>query len=166
MNLRFILDGMLGGLARWLRICGYEARYVKSATDEEILEKAVEEGLTLLTSDKLLSRKALRAGLEAFLVEGGGDAEKLASVSRRFELNLNPACSRCPNCGEFLRSADKEALADRIPPRTYDAYEEFWVCDSCGKVYWRGSHWKNILGTVDEARRIAGSQPGGSEHDL
>ncbi len=79
---------------------------------------------------------------------------------------MSPECSRCPNCGEFLRSAEKETLAEMIPARTYDAYEEFWVCDSCGKVYWRGSHWKNILGTVDEARRIAGSRAGGSEHDL
>ncbi len=166
MEPRFLLDGMLGGLARWLRICGYDANYIKNATDEELIEKTSEEGLTLLTRDKLLCRKAFRAGLTAFLVEGGDDPKRLASVSKRFSLTLEPECSRCPECGEPLRTTDKEALKDRIPARTFEAYDRFWVCESCGKVYWRGSHWKNILDTIKEANRIAGSQPHGSEHDL
>jgi hypothetical protein len=163
---RFLLDGMLGGLARWLRICGYDAKYLRRASDEELLGRASGEGLVLLTRDKLLHRKALRAGLESFLVEGETDAEKLASVSRRFGLSLDPECSRCPECGELLRMAEREEVYDRVPPRTYEAYDEFWVCGSCGKVYWRGSHWRNIVETVEEASRIAGSQPAGPEHDL
>jgi len=53
--------------------------------------------------------------------------------------------------------AEREEVYDRVPPRTYEAYDEFWVCGSCGKVYWRGSHWRNIVETVEEASRIAGS---------
>ena len=164
MNPRFLLDGMLGGLARWLRICGFEARYAQDASDEELLEKAAKEDLALLTRDRLLYRKALRAGLVAFLVERERDAERLASVSKRFELTLNPECSRCPNCGALMRSTEKEELKGKIPTRTYEAYDEFWVCDSCGKVYWRGSHWRNIMETVEEAKRLAAERS--SEQDL
>ncbi len=166
MDQRFLLDGMLGGLARWLRICGYDAKYLRRASDEELLSRAFEERLTLLTRDKLLHRKALRAGLESFLVEGETDAEKLASVSSRFGLSLDAECSRCPECGELLRMAEKEEVSYRVPSRTFETYDEFWICNSCGKVYWRGSHWRNIIETVEEASRIAGSQPTGLEHDL
>lgn len=156
MNPRFLLDGMLGTLARWLRICGYETKYVQNVSDEELLEQAVGDGLVLLTRDLLLYRKALKAGLEAFLVEGEDDAGKLASVSKRFHLTLDPEKSRCPNCDAILQLVDKEAVKDRVPSRTFKAYDEFWVCSSCDKVYWRGSHWKNIVETVTEASKLAG----------
>lgn len=148
---------MLGGLARWLRICGYDAVYVRKASDEELIERASKEGFVLLTRDRLLYRKAIRAGLVAQLVEGGGEARSLASISRRFNLDLDPECSRCPNCGASLRSEDKTALYYRIPLRTYEAYDDFWVCDSCGKVFWRGSHWRNIVEMVEEACRLVRS---------
>lgn len=166
MNPRFIVDGMLGALVRWLRICGYEARYIQNAPDEELLEQAAEKGLVLLTRDRLLFRKAQRAGLEAFLVEGKDDAEKLASVSKQFQLSLNAEKSRCPNCGAILKPVVKETLKDRVPPRTLRAYDEFWVCGSCGKAYWKGSHWKNILETIVKASRIAGVPLEASEQAL
>ena len=153
----FLLDGMLGALSRWLRICGYDAEYLRSAPDEEIIKRAADEGRVLLTRDRQLYRKAVRAGLEALLVEGKSDAEKLASVSRRFSLVLDPERSRCPVCGAPLASIDKEAVRDRVPLRTFEAYGEFWACSSCGKVYWRGSHWRNILETLEEASRRAAS---------
>lgn len=163
---RFLLDGMLGALARWLRICGYEAEYLSNASDEELMERASEGGLVLLTKDRLLYRKASRAGVDAFLVEGKDDTNKLASVSKRLELCLDPRRSRCPDCGAPLRSASKEDIRGAIPPRTFEAYDEFWVCNSCGKAYWRGSHWINIVGTIEEAGRLAKRTPGNCEQDL
>lgn len=151
----FLLDGMLGALARWLRICGYDAEYLRDASDEELITRAVDEGRVLLTRDRLLHRKAVKAGVEAFLVEGDDDAEKLASVSRRFSLKLDPNRSRCPQCDAALIAVDREAVQGKVPPRTFEAYDEFWVCRSCGKVYWRGSHWRNIIETVEEALRRA-----------
>jgi hypothetical protein len=157
---------MLGALARWLRICGYEAEYLNNASDEDLMERASEGGLVLLTKDRLLYRKASRAGVDAFLVEGEDDTHKLASVSKRFELCLDPRRSRCPDCGAPLRSASKEDIRGAIPPRTFDAYDEFWVCGSCGKAYWRGSHWRNIVGTIEEAGRLAGRTAGDREQGL
>ena len=157
---------MLGSLNRWLRICGFETKYVHSAPDEALIELAADEGRVLLTRDRLLYRKALRAGQKAFFVEGEGDAERLASVARRFGLSLNVEMSRCAECGGRLGSASREEVRDRVPPGTYDAYDEFWACGSCGKVYWRGSHWGNIVDTIAEARRLAIRGFGDSEQDL
>lgn len=157
MNPRFLLDGMLGALTRWLRICGHDAKYLRNVPDEELLRRADEEERVLLTRDRLLYRKAVKAGIEAFLVEGESDAEKLASVSRRFDLELDLKRSRCPECDGSLTIVDRKAVLSKVPPRTSKAYNEFWICRSCGKVYWKGSHWKNIVETVEEASRRAAS---------
>lgn len=163
---RFLLDGMLGALARWLRICGYEAEYLSNASDDELMARASEGGLILLTKDRLLYRKASRAGVDAFLVQGEDDTHKLASVSKQFELILDPRRSRCPDCGAPLKSACKQDIKGAIPLRTFDAYDEFWVCGSCGKAYWRGSHWKNIVGTIEKAGKLASGTAGDREQDL
>lgn len=151
MEPRFLLDAMLGSLARWLRICGYDAEYPGNIPDEELITLASKEGRILLTRDELLYRKAVREGLESLLVEGGSDAEMLRSVSMRFNLKLNPERSRCPLCGAELKAADREAVRDKVPTRTLKAYEDFWICTSCDQIYWKGSHWRSILEMVEEA---------------
>ncbi len=163
---KFLIDGMLGSLNRWLRICGFKTKYIQNAPDGELLETAESEGRVLLTRDRLLFRKALRAGQVASLVEGRGDAEKLASVVRRFGLDLGVEMSRCARCGGILRRAAREEVRSRVPSGTYEAYNEFWACGSCGKVYWRGSHWGNIVDTITEARKLTGRTVGDSEQDL
>jgi len=157
---------MLGSLNRWLRICGFDTKYVQNVPDEELLELAKNEVRVLLTRDVTLFRKTLRAGLTAFLVEGEGNAGKLASVAVRFGLSLSVEMSRCAECGGSLLSASKEDVRDLVPSDTYSAYDEFWVCASCGKAYWRGSHWGNIVDTIDEARRLVDQVRGSSEQDL
>ena len=166
MSPKFLIDGMLGSLARWLRICGYDAEYVQNLPDDELLGRAVEGGSVLLTRDDLLFRKAQRAGLDAFIVVGNGDTEGLASVARRFHLELDTVSSRCSVCGGSLSQTVKDELTGKVPAGTLVAYDEFWVCDSCGKVFWRGSHWRNIQATIDEARELADHRPEESEQDL
>jgi uncharacterized protein with PIN domain len=137
---------MLGSLNRWLRICGFDTKYIQNAPDEELLELVKNEGRVLLTRDVTLFRKA--------------------SVAVRFGLSLGGEMSRGTECGGSLRSAAKGDVRDLVPSGTYSAYDEFWVCGSCGKVYWRGSHWGNIIDTIDEARRLVDQVRGGSEQDL
>jgi len=165
MDPKFLLDGMLGSLARWLRICGYQAEYVQGLRDDEFLGRASEGGMIVLTRDVLLSRRAQRAGLEAFIVTGDDDAARLASVARRFGLELVPYGSLCPVCGGPLNEVAKGGLTGEVPASSLGAYDEFWVCGSCGKVFWRGSHWGNIRATIDEARQLS-LGPGEPEQDL
>jgi uncharacterized protein with PIN domain len=65
-----------------------------------------------------------------------------------------------------LSQVVKDELTGKVPVRTLKAYDEFWICDSCGKVFWRGSHWRNIQATIDEARELAARAPRESEQDL
>ena len=156
--MQFLLDGMLGGLTRWLRMIGYDAQYSKGHPDTELLEKAKKGSMVLLTSDLQLYRTAIARDIECFLVEGGNETERLANLAARFNLKLDIDVqnSRCPVCGSPIKPVKKEEIASRIPPTTFKLYQSFWVCTktSCAKVYWRGSHWKRIEKTLESARII------------
>jgi len=51
---------------------------------------------------------------------------------------------RCMSCGGELRRESKEALRERIPPKTFKWLDEYFVCSRCGKLFWRGTHWHKI----------------------
>jgi len=61
------------------------------------------------------------------------------------------------NCGGTLARGSKEALRDRIPPRTFRWLDEYFVCTSCGKLFWHGTHWEKIRHELVLARASAGN---------
>jgi uncharacterized protein with PIN domain len=160
--MHFLLDGMLGKLARWLRMIGYEATYRNDYEDSDLLSIAKQDALTLLTSDQELYRTAIGRGIDCFLVEGRTEAERLAALAERYELNLHidTAVSRCPLCGSPIREVPKSDVKELVPPATFNVYQTFWVCNNpaCGKVYWQGSHWGKIDQTLETARKILESK--------
>ena len=149
---------MLGKLTRWLRMMGHDAVYLNDAKDQDLIKKAIKEERVLLTSDVALYRYATARGVEAFLVKGRTEAERLGSLASRFRLNLevDTTESRCPACGSLLEVASKDQVRGRVPETTFNVFNEFWTCSNpqCGKVYWQGSHWENIGAVLEEARKI------------
>jgi uncharacterized protein with PIN domain len=146
-GLRFVADAMLGDVVRWLRIMGYDSLYVGDSGDEVILREASER--VLLTADEELHSRAVKQGIEAHLVSGATFAEKMHGVVRRYGLSARMRGTRCTACNGLLAraSADEvEASSDTLPT----GVEEFWACADCGKLYWRGSHWKSIERTLLE----------------
>ena len=155
-EVRVLVDGMLGRLARWLRLLGLDVEYGRDLEDEELLRRALEDGRILLTRDEELHSRALKAGVRALLVRGETEAERIAWVSERLGVDLvvDPSRSRCPSCGGRIRRVEKASVRDVVPPKVYEMQNEFWMCEGCGKVYWRGSHWVNMERMIREARRI------------
>ena len=104
---------------------------------------------TVLTTDgMLMERRLLRDRIiPAFwLPPTLSIPEQLALVFREFGLTLRGP--RCMSCGGELRRGSKEALRERIPPRTYRWLDEFFVCGRCDKLFWHGTHWHRIVGTL------------------
>ena len=157
--MRFVVDGMLGGHARWLRILGHDVKYQSNATDSELLQTAQNENMILLTRDTELAQRAKAKKISSLLVLGNTEEERLAQVARTFgiSLDVSMATSKCPECGSVLKETSKTAVADSVPPISLSLYDKFWKCTGCGKVYWIGSHWKQIQQTIGNARKIAGS---------
>lgn len=155
-NLKFVADGMLGSSSRWLRMLGCDVKYCNDMPDGALLKTAEQEDRVLLTRDSELFRRASAGGLRALFVEGESEAERLANIAQHFniKLDIDMAVTRCPVCGSSLRNVEREAVLDKVPSGTLKHYEEFWVCDGCGKVYWRGGHWKKITEILDEAKNL------------
>jgi uncharacterized protein with PIN domain len=156
--MKFIVDGMLGKLTRWLRMLGQDVKYSTQYEDEELVAMAEKEHRILLTRDLELCRRALAKGVDAFHVAGKTEAEKLAELAKRFDfsLTIDMKRSRCPRCNAKILLTPKEQIADKVQKNTFAYYSEFWECPSCGHVYWQGSHWKGISGTLDAAKKIRG----------
>jgi hypothetical protein len=153
-----MIDGMLGKLARWLRLIGNDVEYARDISDKELIRRAYSSKKVLLTSDLNLYRMAVARGVIAYLVKGKNEPERLASIIKRFNLQLefNPSSSRCPKCGAEIEKVSKESVRSEVPDSTFDAHNEFWTCTNpyCRKVYWRGSHWRNIMEFLAETHRI------------
>ncbi len=154
--MKFITDGMLGKLTRWLRMLGQNVKYSSSLNDKQLIEVAKRERRFLLTRDLELYQQATMQGVDAFLVEGATEAEKLAGLAKRFNLMLeiDVTVSRCPKCNARIRSIPKKEVTDRVPKTTFSSFDEFWECPSCRKIYWRGAHWRRINKTLKDAKQI------------
>jgi uncharacterized protein len=140
----FLCDLSLGGLARWLRAAGFEAA-VSARSGDALLAEARAGGRLLLTSDaRLWDRRLVRdRAVDVLWVPTGLDvAHQLGMVLR--DLGLSLGAARCMGCGGALRAVAKEAVAERIPPRTARWKDDYFVCDGCGGLYWEGTHWERI----------------------
>jgi len=153
--LKFVTDGMLGKLTRWLRMLGHNVVYTGSMDDKELIQKAKKEDRILLTRDLELYQQAIGRGAEAFSVEGKTEAEKLAKLAKRFgfKLEIDVKISRCPKCNTRIKPVSKTDIVNKIPQTTASHYNEFWECPECQQIYWRGAHWKRIEKTLIEARK-------------
>ena len=153
--MKFLADGMLGKLTRWLRMLGHDVLYSVKLDDSELLELAKKEDRVLLTKDFELYKRAIGRGLDAYYVEGKTEAERLAEVAKRYGLHLTMDMdkSHCPICNTMLKAASKEQLKDELEENTFKFYDKFWKCPNCGQVYWQGAHWKQIQQTLTQAQQ-------------
>ncbi len=158
MRPRFLVDSMLGSLARWLRIGGYDAEYRRDADDDALMEEASRTGRVLLTRDRVLALRAKKRDVETILVEAEGDVEQLGAIAATLGLELDPSNSRCPACNGSLTRVERDRVRGRVPEASLQAFDVFWECGSCGGVYWRGSHWDQIASTIEEADRLRGGE--------
>jgi hypothetical protein len=153
---RFILDVHLGKLAYHLRMLGFDTLYRNDYDDAELLTISTNERRVLLTKDReLLEDPAVTRG---YCVRGKDPREQLLEVMRRFDLfeSIHPFI-RCLICNSLLEPVSKEAVLHRLPEKVRELFNEFQLCPTCDRVYWKGSHYermeKFIEGVMNEGRR-------------
>jgi len=141
---KFILDVNLGKLARYLLIGGFDTLYSNSYKDKEIAEISARENRILLTRDRdLLKRSRIQRG---HWIRSQNAVHQYQAVLKRFDLSGSVSLySRCPQCNGNLRQVDKKDILDSLAPKTAMYYDNFKVCDGCGKIYWKGSHYYNFI---------------------
>jgi uncharacterized protein len=140
---RFVADAHLGGLARLLRMAGFDTLYDNYFSDEAIEAIAAREGRVVLTRDReLLKRRTISQGCYLHAIKPEQQLRELVD-----RLGLAPGSapfSLCLHCNAPLRAVDRSDVLDKLPPAVRCAHDQFTTCDQCGRVYWKGSHWKRM----------------------
>jgi uncharacterized protein len=138
---RFVLDVMLGSLARWLRRLGYDTDYVNDRDDPELARVARAEQRILLTRDREL---AGRRGVRSLLIESTDLDNQLVQVVSAYPLPDGERQQRCSLCNAVLVTPTHQEVQPEVPPYVYRHYRQFRRCPSCGRIYWQGTHWQNM----------------------
>ena len=136
---RFVADRMLGKLAKWLRVLGYDVVYLKKAAEEEILQN-LQEGRTLLTRNR--RARSWHGKGRVFMVNNDDPKIQLCEVVKGLRLAESDSAmfSRCLSCNRPLAAVRREEVREEVPDYIYQRQKEFHHCSDCGKVYWHGSH--------------------------
>ncbi|MFN3749954.1 MAG: Mut7-C RNAse domain-containing protein [Thiobacillus sp.] len=145
---RFVADAHLGGLAHLLRMLGFDTRYDNHFHDDDIIALCERDGRIVLTRDReLLKRRAVTHGCYVHALKS---ENQLREVVSRFDLARSAKpFTRCLHCNVPLRPVDKASVLDRLPPKVRELYARFSTCDACGRVYWEGSHFRNMQRLLD-----------------
>jgi uncharacterized protein with PIN domain len=150
VEMKFICDRMLGKLATWLRISGYDTLYIGDLRvddeDEFLLKNYLDR--VLITKDRDLFTKSKKIGREAFLVKSNNVAEQMKEL-KALGVKFQIVMDRCSVCNTPLRKpTEDEALAAlkemNLVKDMLEKYE-LWFCENCKKLYWMGSHWVNMI---------------------
>jgi len=144
--MKFLVDLPLGGLAKWLRLCGFEA-------DCRRLGPPLPPPLPdtfILTRQEALQRPARP---DLFFLHASLPEEQLQEVIKRLRISsrqLQPL-SRCSHCNEVLVSLSREQVQGRVPEHVFHYQEQFLECPRCRRVFWPGSHLPAIIRTLRES---------------
>ncbi len=147
--MKFIADIMVGKLAKYLRMAGWDVLYMNDASDDEIIKIACKTGRIVLTRDSLmLTRREFKNGTLKYLhIKDEKLKKQLGQIKSELHLSLKPDLVRCIECNRILVKVGKEEIKNMVPPYVYKTQENFLYCKNCDKYYWRGTHYHNIKKT-------------------
>ncbi len=138
---------MLGRLARHLRFLGFDVLYLKDMEDSQVVRIARSEGRVLLTRDRGIPK---RFKLPCILIKSENLKDQIIQVIEKYPPEPSLVGTRCLKCNSPLLPATKEEVSDSVPEYVLHNHREFFRCPDCGRVYWEGSHVKNLQGSMDE----------------
>ena len=142
---KFLADAMLGRLATWLRILGYDAEYFRGE-DERLIVRARAEGRIVLTRDQATVRR--RGGLRHVFVQSDHVTEQVRQVIATLGLPPGAPTRRCLRCNTVLMARAKADVLGRVPEYVWSHHDMFWGCPACGRIYWTGSHQRRMDAAV------------------
>jgi uncharacterized protein with PIN domain len=154
---RFICDVHLGRLARRLRPLGFDVAYRNDFDDPDIVDTALDERRIILTCDRGIFK--MRRVTHGYFVRSRDVNEQVIEVLQRLDLaSLIAPFTRCTGCNGLIQSVTKGAVLEQIPPNVAEKYDDYFRCEGCGKVYWKGSHFDRLQAYVSEVIEVVGRQ--------
>jgi hypothetical protein len=146
-DLLFLADAHLGGLARFLRMLGYDTLYDQGLADSEIRRLAHEERRIVLTRDReLLKCRDIARGCYVHALK---PEAQLREVAARYGLaERAKPFTLCLHCNLPLETVDKARVAARLPEQVSELHDSFTRCRGCERIYWPGSHYERMLAAL------------------
>jgi uncharacterized protein with PIN domain len=147
--MKFIVDCMLGKLARWLKVLGFDVLFFPRIDDDELLAVAQKENRTLLSRDTALVQKA--NGVKSLFVSSEKWKKQVREVLDKFDLwgEVSPH-TRCLECNAPLHVISPEAARNLVPSFVCEHATRFSLCPRCDRVYWQGTHYKDMKDKIEE----------------
>jgi len=151
---KFYADSMLGKLTRFLRFLGYDTLYRREESVDKMLETSFEDNRIILSKSKEIINKCSKLNVKSFFISTNDIGYQLRMLHNvlHLEISIPPLNTRCSVCNNELIEKNKQEIINLIPKRTARHYDRFWQCSACGKIYWIGSHWKDIEKIITEAK--------------
>lgn len=148
---RFAVDVMLGKLAKWLRILGFDAAYSTAWQIPGLIDAARIEGRTILSRNTVLVNR-IPASIPYLFIKNDSFWHQLQEVVSHFRLVPDPArfFTRCSLCNSLLIPLPPERVAGRVPEYVLRTQAHFSHCPGCRRIYWNGTHRKRAEDMVRE----------------
>lgn len=144
--MRFVCDVMLGKLARYLRLFGFDAAYAR--TDAALKECLGRE------PDRMLLTRRREADIPTPFIRIRSEVarEQLLELREviKSAIARDRVFKRCIECNVELTETDREGIEPLVPEFVFHHYDKFRICPSCRRVYWEGSHAKGMEELIKE----------------
>jgi len=147
--MKFAVDKMLGRLAKWLRILGYDTLFNPYVPSSTVIKQAVEEKRIFITRDSKATANPELS--EIFLVRSERYREQLREVVDHFQLDTSSRLfTRCTICNVEIVSVEKESIKTQLPEKSAMNFDRFYQCPHCNRIYWEGTHTENTRKRLKE----------------
>ena len=146
MEIKFIVEVNVGRLAKWLRVIGYDTLFIPDVDDAQLVRVAQKQGRIVVTRDRyIMQRRVVTSDqVRALLVQSDVFREQMREVTEALGLGFGNGFSLCIECNELLEETSKESVREKVPPFVFSTQDKFLECPECRKLYWRGSHLRNM----------------------
>lgn len=151
---RFVADVHLAKVAKYLRILGIDTLYFHEISDDALLVIANEQNRIVLTRDRKLASRSERV----YYVPQGRLDNVVGDIVRRFGCECDPL-TRCLVDNTPLVQVAKEEIYKQLPPKVREWCDLFWRCPTCGRIYWRGTHYERMLRFARQVCGIPAREP-------
>ncbi len=143
---KFIVESMLGRLAVWLRILGYDTEFQAKPSRHDLLWRSIKENRVIITRDTHITHRHV---LRFIFIKSDFIREQVKQLLQEYpadiQIKKERLFTRCTLCNTLLTGITKEQVRGRVAPYIYNSIEKFAYCQKCDKIYWSGTHWEKLL---------------------
>jgi hypothetical protein len=151
----FLVDGMLGNVAKKLLLFGYDTEYFSDMDDLELIKKAKTENRIIISKDRQLIANAKKFSILNIQITKEDEIEQFLEILDSVNLELNDISgntARCTKCNSPTLEIAKSKISNKIPPKVLEYNDKFWECIKCKQIYWEGTHIKKLQNFLNKLK--------------